>query len=404
MSNDAPKRRAVPLPATGDIPRVGKVRLGVKVTGKNKAGEDVTYPKASDHFVVTADDAGVTNPESAESFAEVYPGEPRILSCYLPAATAEQCMEGVWRLYGTGKLKRKCDGETCDERTATGGWVEKPCVCKAQNIPAEIIHRASKNLVKNPDHCRLIFTLNVLLPGVQGVGVWQVETQSEISSRRIANWLVMMEDLMGGNLRMVPFELHLVPVNVAPDGKAKTVYVLEPRATALTQALIGSGAARQAIAPGDVSPEMPAPAADEDGSDYSYEDPPDPIDQDPGPEEERAGRGQEGESNPRAASHSEPGEETPAGDPPSAGNPNPISTGLQRLETLKAMPAGLVKSNPKKYHAASLATIRQAVVANGIEWKTPVLADDATWARVKKIVEDTCTIPKDVQETLGGES
>lgn len=387
--SDQPQRRTVPFPSTGDIPRVGKIRLGVKKTTRNRAGEDVTYPSATDYFVVTADDGGVTNPESAESFYDVYPDEPRVLSCVLPAATAEQCMEGAWRLYGTGKLKRKCDGTECDERTATGGWVTQPCICEAKGIPSEVTKGG--NLTKNPLHCRLIFTFNVLLPGVQGVGVWQVETQSEISARRIANWLRMMETLLG-NLRMVPFELHLVPVSVAPDGKSKTVYVLEPRATAQTQAAIGAGTTRTAIesvteAYGPDDPELPGAAADEDGADYSYED---PVDGDPGSEEERAGREPaDGGEPPR-----EP-ETNPAGDSPSAG--------LSRLEELKAMPSRLQAEDPDRFHEANLPTIRQSVVAAGIEWKTRALADDETWARVKAIVEQTCLIHPDTgQQTLGG--
>lgn len=374
--NGQPRRRTVPLPSTGDLPRVGKVRLGVKVEGTSKAGESFTRPKATDYFVVTADDSGVTNPESAESFIDLYGNEPRVISCVLPASTPDQVMEGAWRLYGTGKLKRKCDGVECDERTPTGGWVTKPCVCRADGIP-----ETKDNGQKNALHCRLIWTLNVLLPGVQGVGVWQVETQSEISARRVANWLAMMADLVG-DLRMVPFELHLVPVSVAPDGKSKTVYVLEPRATAQTQMLIQPGERRRMLEAGPAEPEpgpvVPAPAADEDDADYSYDDPDDPVNQDPGREEERP---------------SEPEAPLPDG--------GPVSTGIGRLDELKAMPLRLQASNPEMYQEAHMSVIRQAVIADGIEWKTRALEDDATWARVKAIAE-ACCVRDAGQQTIGG--
>ncbi len=380
MSGDRPKRRAVPFPATGDLPRVGKVRLGVQVDVQGREG--VTRPKATDYFVVTADDAGVTTAESAESFLELYPGEPRILRCILPAVSAEQVFEGAWRLYGTGKLKRKCDGQECDERTATGGWETQPCVCQAQDIPEEVQH-SSGNMVKNPAHCRLIYTLNVFLPGVQGVGVWQVETQSPIGARKIANWLRMMEG-MTADLRGLPFELHLVPVQVAPGGKTKTVHVLEPRATAETQLWIGERGRKQLEA-GEPQAALPEPAADGDDADYAdveevpYDDAGDtgdPIDQDPGPEQEQ--------------------EQAPAPPPPAP------PAGGNRLEELKAMPAALHAQDPERFQEAHLAVIRQAVTAHGIPWKLAALADDATWNRVKEIVEETCLVGSEAQQTIGG--
>ncbi len=379
MSGESgPKRRSVPLPATGDLPRVGKVRLGYSVDTdrQDRFGNTITRAVATEYFVVTDDDQGVTNPESAASFHELYPGEPRVIQCVLPASRADQVMEGAWRLYGTGKLKRKCDGETCDERTETGGWAEQPCVCKAQGIPVEVQH-ASGNTVKNPAHCRLIWTLNVLLPGVQGVGVWQVETQSEISARRLANWLRMMEDLVG-DLRMLPFELHLVPVQVAPDGRSKTVYVLEPRATAQTQALIGSGRGQRQLDAGDAQPGLPPAAADEDVADYANADQ-DPVDADPGPAQEQE---QEQEQE-----HTSP----PAGE-----------KGKARLEALKQLPTDLEHGDPERFHAAALATIRQVVTEAGIPWKTASLADDETWERVRALVEQACLRDQSVQQTLGG--
>lgn len=379
--SDQPQRRSVALPSTGQMPRVGKIRLGIKVDATSRTGESVSRPQATDYFVVTGDDNGVTSPESAESFLDLYPGEPRAIHCILPAGTPEQVMEGAWRLYGTGKLKRKCDGMECDERTATGGWVTQPCVCEAQGISERVERNGQAQA--NPAHCRLIWTFNILLPGVQGVGVWQVETQSEISARRLANWLRMMADLIG-DLRMVPFDLYLVPVAVAPDGRSKTVYVLEPRASELTQQLMDRLARerRPALEAGDQQPGLPRAAADEDGADYAI------IDEEDD-DQERAGR----EPVDGGGPPSEP-ETSPDGDSPSAG--------LSRLKELKAMPSRLQAGDPDRFHEANLQTIRQAVVAAGIEWKTRALADDETWARVKAIVEQTCLKnPDDGQQTLG---
>ena len=249
-----PTRRTVPLPDTDRLPRVGKIRLGEAIpTGKtDRYGEAVTRPTALEHFRVVADESGITSAEAAESFLARYGEAPTVIRAQLAGATPEDVMEGAYRLYGTGKLKRKCDGQECDERTKTGGWQTLPCVCAG-------LAEDSK------DRCKLSFTINLFLPDVRGFGVWQVETGSEISVRRMTAWLRLMHDVrsrQGGDLWLVEFELGLVPVQVAPDGKAKTVYVLDPRTIATPREVLSAGLAP--VAALEAGPENPAPAADED--------------------------------------------------------------------------------------------------------------------------------------------
>src|SRR6266700_1777262 len=130
-----PTRHSVPLPTDGGFPRVGKIRLGTaEPTGrKTDWGQDIVRPKKADHFVVTADESGITTPEAAKAFAEIYGREPRQLRCLLPADRPEDVMEGAWQTYGANKLKIRCSGEECSERTKTG-WVDKPCICKTLGL------------------------------------------------------------------------------------------------------------------------------------------------------------------------------------------------------------------------------------------------------------------------------
>lgn len=261
MSSDAgPPRLSLPLPEVNAWPRVGKIRAGVQVpvidktTGKPKtrSGETVTRPAAIDHFRVDPED-GVTAPESAASFHDVYGEEPRTIRCLLPGHEIADVWEGAFRLYGTSKLKRRCNGETCAERLETGGWETKPCVCgPRRNTDADGV-------------CKLGWTLNVLLPDVLGMGVWQVTTGSEISVRKISAFLQMMKLTMG-SLLMVEFTLALTPEKVSPDGKTKTVYVLTPQAVSATPAQLLEGGGRRAVASIEAghSPAMPAPADDEE--------------------------------------------------------------------------------------------------------------------------------------------
>lgn len=239
-----PRRRVVALPTSGMLPRVGKVRLGYMATSKSGS----LYPKAADHFIVVEDESGITDANAAAAFKDFYGDEPRSLRCMLPGPNPEDVLEGAFKLYGTSKLKRRCDGAVCDERQPEGGWVEKPCVC--QSLPEG--HR---------DRCKLTFTLQVILPDVAGVGVWHVETGSEISSRRVADFLALIHPLRG-TLALYEFQLDIVPVQVAPDGVSKTVWVLNPRATSSTpqQVLEGATLARRISASEVELPALPAPA------------------------------------------------------------------------------------------------------------------------------------------------
>jgi hypothetical protein len=249
-----PKRRRVPLPPVGgSYPRVGKIRLGEKVPAKTRSGESIMRPSAIDHFRVDPED-GITAPEAAASFYEVYGERPQRIRCQLPGRHPEDVFEGAWRMYGARKLKRRCDGVECDERTATGGWETKPCVCGDKRGT-------------NPKHfCELTYTLNVFLPDVAGVGVWQIDTGSEISIDRVNRWLQMMHALTG-DLLLLDFTLALVPQDVTPDGKTKTVYVLQPQTVSTTPAALMAGESRAALpepsAPGEGA-SLPPPADDEE--------------------------------------------------------------------------------------------------------------------------------------------
>ena len=249
-----PKRHSVPLPTEGGFPRVGKIRLGTASLNQElttKYGREIFTPKKAEHFVVAPYESGITTPEAADAFAVVYGREPRQLRCLLPGDKPEDVMEGAWRTYGANKLKIRCDGEECSERTKTG-WVEKPCVCKSLGLAED-----------DKKHCQLTFTLQVILPDVAGVGVWQIDSGSTITARRVAKWLDMMYKLRG-TLVLLEFDLRLVPVSVQPVGmeKTSTVYVLDPRAQAATPMEMLAGDEKRALQGARLA-ELPAPAADD---------------------------------------------------------------------------------------------------------------------------------------------
>lgn len=254
-----PTRRRVALPSSGRWPRVGKIRLGTAELNAAKTaelGRDIFTPQKADHFVVHADASGITSDEAAAAFAAAYPGEPTLLRFILPGDTPDDNMEGAWRFYGANKLKRRCDGEMCSERTPTGGWADVPCVCKERNIASD-----------SRDHCTLTYTISLILPDVAVPGLWQLDTGSEISSRRMAEWLDMIYGLRG-SCRLIEGDLALVAQKVQPVGMTKTttVYVLNPQARGATVDQLLAGGGGYEVGPGNgaaARAEIPPPAADD---------------------------------------------------------------------------------------------------------------------------------------------
>lgn len=212
----SPRDIHMPLPDGGRIPRVGKLRLGLGPS-RMKDGKAAGYPTAVDYFVVNEDAS--TNRQSAESFHAVYGDEPRELDIVLPAPHTEDVLEGAWRSYGTGgKLKRKCTGPggDCVTRDEAGDWNAGPCQCEQEGLKPDDKKR----------HCQQRWTLTVMLMRVAGVGCWQLDTGSVMAAEGLTASLRMLEQFRG-HLQGAKATLRVVPRQVAPEGKAKTVYICE---------------------------------------------------------------------------------------------------------------------------------------------------------------------------------
>lgn len=242
----SPSDIRAPFPTSGNIPRVGKLRAGVKKTS-SKAGGTVSFPSAVDYFVVNADAS--TSQQSADSFHAVYGDEPRALRVVLPAHHPREVFTGAWRLYGSGGLlKRNCEGpgRQCRERVG-GDWVVGPCACDRDGLAADDRNRCAER-----------WTLNVLLMDVVGVGVWQFDTGSQIAVRDIAKMLNLIYDMRGSLLR-TECMLRLVPRQVAPGGVAKTVFIAQLDVADMTPA----DALAMAAQTGEPVPQLPPSSLDE---------------------------------------------------------------------------------------------------------------------------------------------
>lgn len=205
----------MPIKGISDVrrlPRIGKVRLGMKDISKRTQRE---YPKAVDYFVVRDDD-GITFKAAADSFHQVYGEKPKALDIMFPLNDPEVFFQQWYKRYGSGTgLICKGDGEVASEvNRHTGEMIEQEC------NPSECEWIGKK-------HCKAIGTLMFLLPMVAGVGCWQLDTGSWNSIVNLNSAIDFIKRLTDGRIAMLPLTLALRPKDVQPEGKKKTVWVLD---------------------------------------------------------------------------------------------------------------------------------------------------------------------------------
>jgi hypothetical protein len=216
------------------IPRLGKIRLGYKDPAKNGAPVNTPY------FVVP--------PE----VAEVYGEKPTELSIVFLSDDTERIASQWYRAYNaTNGLFCKGDGETADALLdgdalrKLGG--ELPEVLPVdvwahgatggRKATAEIVRHRIGCLGKGYDGipacpmyekkgCKQTTFLQFAIRDVPGLGVYQLDTSSMVSTRKIMG-AIEMARMMLGSVAGVPMKLERVEVEVAPDGKKKKVWMVD---------------------------------------------------------------------------------------------------------------------------------------------------------------------------------
>ncbi|MCF8567412.1 hypothetical protein LLE49_22075 [Alicyclobacillus tolerans] len=195
------------------IPRVGKIYLGEKQ--KNAEGKE--YPVARDYFVVRADGKN-TSEAAAKAFHEVYGDTPREMTVVFPSDDPENFMPQYLAAY-RGSPQRpelwcKGNGETASRVDGNGGYHDIPCLYKECPIFQE-------------NKCKELTRLLFMLPEVKGLGIWELDTSSYYGSQNLLGTIQLIRKCTRGKIAMIPLTLRVVPQTVNPDGRTKTVYVVD---------------------------------------------------------------------------------------------------------------------------------------------------------------------------------
>jgi len=207
------------------IPRVAKIRLGVKQT----AGSGKQYPKEVDYFVCT------DCPE-VEAALKCRPGELREIPILFPVENIDQIIPHRFAYWGSDAgLKCQGDGRTCmravkDEK---GEVVMEEGACPG---PAECDFALTKgdgSRVAKP-LCIRQGTLSFMIPQVSMGGVYQIDTTSYHAIQGIIDDLIYIKSICGrvslltiGNRPLL--KLVRVPVQTHGHGKKEVHFPVRIR-------------------------------------------------------------------------------------------------------------------------------------------------------------------------------
>jgi hypothetical protein len=197
------------------MPRLGKVRLGIKVEPEEEGKNP--YPRATDYFVVP------------EEIKDHVGDMPKKLNIMFPTEKADEFAQQWLRCYsftqglvckGDGSRSiRKIDVETGDiARHTTEEWVFKDWGCDPDTCEQY-----------SEKQCRRVMNLLFLLPDAPGIGVWQLDTTSFYSIVNVNSCVDLIRRICG-RISFIPLTLSLEPLEVSPPGiTKKTVHILAVR-------------------------------------------------------------------------------------------------------------------------------------------------------------------------------
>ena len=229
------------LSETVRLPRLGKIRLGIKVKKiRQSDGKEIEYPEKTDYFVFPEGCA------DRDKLVGIFGEKPKQLRIMIPVEDEEKWAEQYYRAYhltrglvckGDGEVAmRQIDVKTGDlpgRDTQTVAMKEMPCA--GRECPD---YKAKK--------CHETLNLRFLIPEVPGLGVWEIDTKS-INAILNINSAAQIIRRAFGRVSMIPLILSVEPAKAKnpEDGKQQTIYVLNLR-TDVTLAQLADVAREQA--------------------------------------------------------------------------------------------------------------------------------------------------------------
>jgi len=186
------------LSAIRRLPRLGKIRLGIKKVSQ-KTGKE--YPSETNFFVCPAE------------IKKFYGDEPKELNIAFPMNDPEVIFPQCYKWYGSSMgLKCRGDGETALRlNEETKNMEERECPCE----------------LLDGGKCQQRASLVFMMPGIKIGGVYQIDLSSYHSIVDINSGIDYARALLNDQIAFVPFKLRRVPKETHNEGKKQIHYTLQ---------------------------------------------------------------------------------------------------------------------------------------------------------------------------------
>lgn len=215
------------------LTELGKIKIGQKEAGERTSagGRAWRAPQKLDHFLITTleRDAKGDLKQDAELMRRLAEasgskdGKLREIPISLLSDDIDEIVSAAYCWYDSKRIAARCDGETCTWfRDSRGNAIPE-----GRATPCDGEHERIKD-----DKGRLRFkihgTLNCVIAAgdARWGGVYKFRTTSRITVEQIYGSLQHLQLLTNGVLRGLPLRLVVRPIQVSPEGKTTTVYVV----------------------------------------------------------------------------------------------------------------------------------------------------------------------------------
>jgi len=215
------------------ICELGKIKIGRKSdTVRQSSSGPWRAPEKLDHFLITTlqrtKEGDLVNDDElmTELLADngSHDGKLRQIPVFFLGNEIEDILQSAWVCYAGKRIAAKSDGVTLTKYID----LKSGEVLKA---PEEVEWKpeyADLKDGKGVPRFKLHSTLNCVIATRSGRwgGVYKFRTTSRISGEQLYGSILHIKQLTGGVLRGLPLCLVVRPMQVAPDGKPTTVYVV----------------------------------------------------------------------------------------------------------------------------------------------------------------------------------
>lgn len=214
------------------ICELGKIKIGgLGESRKSKQGGSYRLPVKHDYFQVTGlardknGDLAVDQP-LMEELIDRYgdsDGKLRQLPITLLSDDPEDIMQSSWVWYGGKTVCGRSDGKRVTFFSDPWKWQKHDAPVEMEWKPEyeKLEHNGTKLF-------KLYTVFNCVLACKESRwgGVYKLRTSSRITGEQLYGSLIHIAQLTGGILRGLPMRLVVRPMQVAPEGKVTTIFVV----------------------------------------------------------------------------------------------------------------------------------------------------------------------------------